>query len=119
VRQLVVIFAVVMAGLLQPAAYADGNAGSNWGTITELYVDAKVSVMRVNFSRAIVNPASCEGGDFYVRELDDSPASDRFLKVVLEAHLANKKVEFWIDGCTKARWWGKTRPQIYDIYIGS
>jgi len=119
VRQLVLIVTVLIAAILRSAvAHADGDA-SNWGMITKLYVDAKVTVMRVDFSRAIINPANCEGGDFYIRELDDSAASERFLQAVLGAHLANKKVEFWIDGCTKAKWWGKTRPQIYDIYIGS
>ena len=118
-RQFIVITVLVIAGIVHAAAArADGDAGSNWGKITEFYVDAKVSVMRLQFSRPIVNPANCEGADFYVRELDDSAASDRFLRVVLAAHLANHKVKFWIDGCTKSKWWGKTRPQIYDIYIG-
>jgi hypothetical protein len=120
VRQLVLIVTAIIAGVLQSAStHAEGDAGSNWGKITEFYVDAQMSVMRLQFSREVVNPANCEGADFYVRELDDSEASDRFLRVVLAAHLANKKVEFWIDGCTRAKWWGKTRPQIHDIYIGS
>jgi hypothetical protein len=63
--------------------------------------------MVLQFSRDVVNSANCEGADFYVRELDDSAASDRFLRVVLAAHLASKKVKFWINGCTKAKWWGK------------
>jgi hypothetical protein len=120
VRRFNVIATVVIAGILQSAAtYADGEDGSNWGTITEFYVDARGSVMRLDFSRAIVNPGNCEGADFYVRELDDSAASDRFLRVVLAAHLANRKAKFWINGCTTAKWWGKTRPHITDIYIGS
>lgn len=96
---------------------AEDDAGSGWGKITEVYVDAGVTVLRLQFSESIVNPGKCEGADFYVRELDDSIASDRFLRVVLAAHLAGRKVKFWIDGCSKSRWWGKTRPQIYDIYI--
>lgn len=119
VRQFIVIAVLIIAGILRPAAArAEGDGGSNWGKITEFYVDAKGSVMRLQFSRPVVNPANCEGADFYVLELDNSAASDRFLRVVLAAHLANQKVKFWIDGCTKAKWWGKTRPQIYDIYIG-
>jgi hypothetical protein len=98
-------------------ARAEGDAGSGWGKITEAYIDAEVSVIRLLFSESIVNPGGCEGTDFYVRELDDSAASDRFLRVVLAAHLAGRKVKFWIDGCSKSRWWGKTRPQISDIYI--
>ena len=75
--------------------------------------------MVLQFSRDVVNPANCEGADFYVRELDDSATGDRFLRVVLAAHLANKKVKFWINGCTKGEVVGKTRPQIYDVYIAS
>jgi hypothetical protein len=48
-----------------------------------------------------------------------STGADRFLKALLAAHLAGRKVKFWIDGCTRQQWWGKTRPLIYDIYIGS
>ncbi len=98
-------------------ALADGDAGSGWGKIEEVYVDAQGSVLRLQFSEKVVNPGGCEGADFYVRELDDSVASDRFLRVVLAAHLAGRKVKFWVDGCSKSQWWGKTRPQIYDIYI--
>jgi len=117
-REFILITVLVIAGMFRPAAHAQGD-GSNWGKITELYVDAKMSVVRLSFSRPVVNPSNCEGGDFYMLELDDSPDGERFLRVLLAAHLANRKVKFWVDGCTKAQWWGKTRPQIYDIYIGS
>jgi hypothetical protein len=119
VKHLIVSTVLVVAGMLQAAAAnAEGNAGSGWGRITQVYVNAEVSVMRLEFSETIVNPADCEGADFYVRELDDSAASDQFARIVLAAHLADRKVKFWIDGCSKSRWWGKTRPQIIDIYIG-
>lgn len=114
-RTLVLVLFTMLPSMV---AYASGDEGSNWGRMTEVYVSGDGRVMRVRFSRPIVNPAGCEGADFYVRELDDSVASDRFLKTVLAAHLAGRKVEFWITGCTKLRWWGKTRPQIFDIYIG-
>lgn len=118
-KRFIAVAIFVISSVLQAAVvYADGEAGSDWGKITEVYVDAEGSVLRLQFSRTVVNPARCEGGDFYVRELDESVASDRFLRIVLAAHLANRKVKFWIDGCTKSRWWGKTRPQISDIYIG-
>lgn len=110
---------LLMAGMAQGAVAADEGDGSNWGKIEELYVDAAGTVLRLQFSRDVVNPSRCEGGDFYVRELDGSAASERFVKTVVAAHLANRKVKFWVEGCTKARWWGKTRPQIIDIYIGS
>lgn len=117
-RQLITITVLLVVAIVNPGTLrADGDTGSGWGKITEVYIDAEVSVLRVRFSEKIVNPGGCEGADFYVRELNDSAASDRFLRVVLAAHLAGRKVEFWINGCSKLRWWGKTRPQIHDIYI--
>lgn len=116
-RHCIVMAMIVLAGVLDSAAHAQGD-GSNWGKITEVYVDAKMSVMYVKFSREIVNPANCDAADFYMRELDGSEASDRFVRVVLAAHLANRKVKFWVDGCTKSQWWAKTHPVIHDIYIG-
>lgn len=76
-------------------------------------------VLRLQFSRPIVNPANCEGADFYVRELGVSADTDRFLRIVLADHLANRRVRFWIDGFVKSRWRGETRPEIHDIDIGS
>jgi hypothetical protein len=32
-------------------------------------------------------------------ELDGSAASERFVRVVLAAHLAKRKVKLWVDGC--------------------
>ena len=107
---------MIVAACGAPVSDAD-EAGSDWGKITELYVDAEVTVLRVRFSRDVVNPAGCEGADFYIRELDGSAASEQFLRIVVAAHLAERSVEFWINGCTQAQWWGMTRPHIYDIYI--
>lgn len=118
VRQIMVSTVLFLAALSQNnVLLAEDDAGSGWGKITEAYVNAEMTVLRLQFSESIVNPGNCEGADFYVRELDDGIASDRFLRVVLAAHLAGRKVKFWIDGCSKSRWWGKTRPQIYDIYV--
>jgi hypothetical protein len=116
-RRFLLAATLVLAGATGTPARAEGD-GSNWGTITEFYVDAKMTVMRLTFSREVINPSNCEAGDFYMLELDDSPASERFVRVVLAAHLANRKVKFWVDGCTRQQWWGKTRPLIYDVYIG-
>ena len=117
-RYLMLIAMLAVTGAM-PIRAADEGDGSNWGTIEQLYVDAAGTVLRIDFSRDVVNPSGCQGGDFYVRELDGSPASDRFVKTVVAAQLADRKVKFWVEGCSKAQWWGKTRPQIIDIYIGS
>jgi len=117
-RQILLAVILAVAALTNPGVvFGDSGTGSGWGRIKEVYVDAEGSVLRLQFSGDIVNPGGCEGADFYVRELDDSIASDRFLRIVMAAHLARRKVKFWIDGCSQAQWWGKTRPQIYDIYI--
>lgn len=112
------LLVIILVTFLQPITVLAGEgAGSLWGTITEVNINAEGTVLRVRFSNPIVNPSNCEGHDFYIRELDDSMASDRFVRMVMAALLANAEVEFWIDGCTKSRWWGKTQPQIYDIYV--
>ena len=117
-RQVILAAMLVFTGAV-PAIATDDGDGSNWGTIEQLYVDAAGTVLRIDFSRDAVNPSNCEGAEFYIRELDDSVATDRFLKTVVAAHLANRKVKFWVQGCSKAQWWGKTRPQIIDVYIGT
>lgn len=115
---ILVAAAVIYRHRWLPAEEVDGNgAGSNWGTISELYVDAAGTVVRLKFSRRIANPAGCEGADFYVRELDDSVASQRFLDVLVAAHMHGRKVKFWIEGCSPSRWWDKTRPHIVDVYV--
>ena len=111
------LIAVVLTCLLAEVTMADEGTGSGWGRITEAYLTADGTFLRISFSRAIENPDGCEGGEYYVRELDESAGSDRFVQAVLAAHLAGRNVEFWISGCSKSRWWGKTRPQVYDIYI--
>lgn len=97
-------------------AHAVG-VGSGWGTITQLNIPADGSMVKIWFSQPIVNPAGCTGGEFYIRELDNSVASNRFLSAILTAFTAKKNVSFWIEGCTQNPWWGKTRPQLYDVYM--
>lgn len=93
------------------------GTGSGWGTITQVNIPASGGMVRFSFSQPIVNPAVCEGTDFYVRELDNSVASSRYLSAILTAYTAQKEVSFWIEGCTQGQWWGKTRPQPDDIYM--
>ena len=61
VRHLILIVMVAIAGAT-PILAADEGDGSNWGTIEQLYVDAAGTVLRINFSRDVVNPSHCEGG---------------------------------------------------------
>lgn len=117
-KKILLMTLLVVYAMTSPVlAWAEDGEGSGWGKITEIYVDAQGLVLKLEFSGKIVNPSGCEGMGFYVRELDDSIASDRFLRVVMAAHMAGRKVKFWIEGCSRSKWWGKTRPQIFDIYI--
>lgn len=112
-----ILMTIVLACLLAGPSMAGEGAGSGWGRITELYMTADGLLLRIRFSRPVENPDGCEGAEFYVRELDESVGSDRFFRAVLAAHTAGRDVEFWVSGCSQSPWWGKTRPQVYDIYI--
>jgi len=89
---------------------------SGLGTITGINMPASGEMIRINFSLPFKNPSNCTGSDMYIKEITND-ASNRFVSTVLAAYMAKKQVEFWIDGCTTKTWWGKTQPQIYDIYI--
>ena len=96
---------------------ANAGQASSYGKITNFHTRADGLMLKIDFSETIVNPGNCEGAGFYIAELDDSPASQRFYSAILTAFTAKKSVQFWISGCTQNQWWGKTRPRIYDIYI--
>ena len=99
---------------------ANAGQGSGWGEIQEVYINGEGTVVRLRFSKPIVNPDVCGGtgnAEFYIRELDETKGSNRFLSSVLAAHTAKKTVNFWVDGCSQWEWWGKKRPKINDIYI--
>lgn len=91
--------------------------GSGTGKITELYVDAKGTIVRIKFSQPTKNPHSCQKAEFYMIELDGGPGSSRYLSALLTAYTAQKNVSFWIHGCTRGSYWGGTRPQLHDIYM--
>ncbi|GAB6260086.1 hypothetical protein L4174_005535 [Photobacterium sp. CCB-ST2H9] len=103
--------------LLFTPGMALANAMSAQGYITQLYVKPGSNFVRVTFSQPIVNTENCEKSGSYIAELDDSKSSDRFYSALLAAHMAQKKVSFWIAGCTSGEYWGGKHPKIYDIYI--
>lgn len=111
--ELILLFAV----LVPLVAYAGQISGV--GTIQRLNVPADGSFVRIDFSEPIVNPDGCGGADFYIRELDNTPGSQRFMAAVMSAFIAQKPVAFWIAGCTDKVHWGTTRPKVFDIYIES
>lgn len=93
------------------------STSSGKGLITQFYMNSHGNFLRVKFSKDVVNPAGCEGEDFYINELTDTEGSNRFYSTVLAAYMAKKEVSFWISGCSNNRYWDKTRPRIWDIYV--
>ena len=107
------IFSILF--MFSTSLFAGSPGPSGWGKMTEVYVTADGSIVRIRFDQPI-NQYNCGAGVFYVRELD-SPNSDRFLSTLLSAFAAGREVNFWIDSCTSSAWWGNTRPQPHDIYV--
>jgi hypothetical protein len=92
---------------------------SGEGKITSLNIPADGSYVRIYFSKPVVDPADCKGGDFYMLEFGsiEPAAASRFLSALMAAYLSNKTVNFWVNGCTQNVHWGAKRAQIYDIYM--
>ncbi len=53
----------------------------------------------------------------YVRTLDSSPASSRFVALITTAFVSGKTAYFWLSRCTSGVYWGGTRPVPHDIYL--
>ncbi len=99
------------------SSFAFGGIGSGNGKITQLYINATGTLVRVKFSQPIKNPGNCPRSEFYIRDLYDNSGSDRFLSALLAAYTAQKNVSFWVDGCTERNYWGGTWPRIHDIHM--
>ena len=67
------VFVAVLL-LFSAAEVNAAGVGSGWGKITQLHIRANGTVLMFRFSQPIVNPTVCEGGEFYIRELNDTPA---------------------------------------------
>ena len=103
--------------LMTVSSYVFAGAGSGDGTITELHMNGDGTRVRIKFSEPIANPDGCEKAEFYMRELDDSNSSSRFVAALLSAYTAEKTVQFWISGCTTGAYWGGTRPKLVEIFL--
>jgi len=93
------------------------GAGSGDGTITDLYVNAKGTMIRVHFSKPIVNPDGCDKADYYMLELDPADNNNPFVSFLLSAHVSQTTVWFWISGCTSGAYWGGTHPQLHEVFL--
>ena len=96
-KRLVFILAMVMANTV----FAGASSGN--GKITELYINAKGTLVRLQFSEGIINPAGCQKSNYYIAELDQSNGDSRFLASLVAAYAAQSTIMFWINGCTTTR----------------
>ena len=111
IRTMTVVF------FLWLASQSWASESSGYGQITELYVNATGTIVRVQFSAGIKNPDGCDKSSYYMRELADGDNGSRFLSMLLAAKMSNATVQFWINGCTSGSYWGGTQPQLNDIYL--
>jgi hypothetical protein len=103
--------------LIGPPERVVGGDGSGVGYITEFYLNAPGNFVRIKFSQPIKNPEGCEAAEFYVRELNETAGATRFLAILSSAYFERKEVSFYIQGCSENKWWGATRPSLWDIYV--
>ena len=109
------IFFLIAVFFISDFSFASGDSG--YGKITELYLNHVGGFVRIRFSQPIANPDGCQGEEYYIAELDDTVGSNRFYSALLSAYASQKKVKFWLNGCTTNAYWQKTRIKIYDIYM--
>jgi hypothetical protein len=107
----------LLAGLAAPAS-AQGAGGSF--VIKQVYLRADGSMAMISGDGTNKNPDGCTGGTgMYVIEratLGDA-AFDRMVAQLTAAHLANRRSEVWLNGCSRGSYWGGTRPVIWDFRI--
>ena len=96
--------------------WAAGTSG--WGKITQVRVPVDGKTAKVSFSESYVNPDGCELDGMYIAYLQEGDSGDRFLSALLAAQASQAEVSMYISGCTAEKFWGGTRPKVYDIYIG-
>lgn len=102
------------------AALAGEGSGSV--RITQVYVHASGSHMALSVdSPHYVNPGQCEDTDMYLLERDvvGQPAFDIMVRQATAALLAHARVEIWLEGCTRGKYWGNTRPRIRDFRVNA
>ena len=105
---------------LSSLSYSGQSSG--WGIIEKVSMRTDGSLMTITFSHPVVNPDSCGGGSLgnsklYMLEVTDRNKYSTFISTVMAAHVAKQEVAFWIGGCTKNKYWGLTRPTVFDIQM--
>ena len=87
------------------------SGSSSWGKVSEVYVHGGWTMVRV--TGVSENPSQCTGITYYA--LHPSDANYEVLhSTLLAAHLANKDVRFWLNGCSGQN---NKYPHIVSVFI--
>jgi hypothetical protein len=103
------IIATLLMAMTFNNAYASGSTA--WGKITVTYVNGGWTMVKVDgFSD---NPDECADVDYYALHPND-PNYKVLHAALLSAHIANRYVRFWVDGCSGQ---GQSRPHIVSVFV--
>lgn len=106
------IFAI---GMFVFASASYSAVGS--GEFNVLRVEVTNTFFTVYSGSGPITNDNCEDGNKVVFWRADYPDGyNSMLSVALAAHMGNKKVSMWLDGC-KAGPWGKTLPKAESIVV--
>ena len=95
--------------LLSSFVYAGGS--TNYGEITELYVNNNWTMVRVQGVTA--NPDSCSGSGYYA--LNPADKNYEILhSTLLTAQIAGRKVKFYLSGCSGQ---SQKYPHIISVWL--
>ena len=91
---------------------------SGKGTITTLNQSNYSDVLRVDFSRSVVDmDPPCESSDYYTIKLGDGARSERLFSMLLAAQMSGREVNLFLGGCLKQTNSRPSVPQIKGIYL--
>ena len=91
---------------------------SGKGTITTLNQSNYSDVLRVNFSRSVVDmDPPCESSAYYNIKLGDDARSERLFSMLLAAQMSGREVNLFLGGCLKQAHNRPSVPQIKGIYL--
>lgn len=90
----------------------DPAAGVAVGYIAAIDVGDKGDIVRIFMKQKenVINPEQCGKSVYYVIEMDEN--KELMMKLLTTAHVANRKVRFYVRGCTAKKWWNATHPII-------
>ncbi|WP_345880987.1 hypothetical protein [Shewanella algae] len=106
---------ITAVGMLAFAPACFSAVGS--GEFNILKVEVTETFFTVYSASGAITNDTCEDGSKVVFWRTDYPNGyDSMLSVALAAHMSNRKVTMWLDGC-KPGPWGKTLPKAGSIVV--